>query len=311
MGAVGSDDDMRVKICDNSKCCTTKVLSNLLSGEWRAKKKETWDGSKLGNCSQILFDDKLSAIEVTLLKDGKRAGPEVTSMVLTGQVGSDKKKVSSFQCGSYRFSASDRQKRNTCTKQQDNSGPCLRSGTNCGTGTPTRTSTTTPTMAFKKLEVQMGAVSSDDDIRVKICDNSKCCTTKVLSNLLSGEWVAKKKETWDGGKLGNCSQILFSDRLTSIEASILKNGKRAGPEVVNMNITGQIGKDKKNIKVFKCGSYKLSTRDSQKSGFCQSTSNSPVRSPSLTSQSSYNVNKVTVQMGNDGTNDDVSLEASV
>merc|ERR1711910_33369 len=185
MGAVGSDDDMRVKICDSSKCCTTKVLSNLLSGEWRAKKKETWDGSKLGNCSQILFDDKLSAIEVTLLKDGKRAGPEVTSMVLTGQVGSDKKKVSSFQCGSYRFSASDRQKRNTCTKQQDNSGPCLRSGTNCGTGTPTRTSTPTPTMAFKKLEVQMGAVSSDDDIRVKICDNSKCCTTKVLSNLLS------------------------------------------------------------------------------------------------------------------------------
>merc|ERR1711899_562387 len=73
MGAVGSDDDIRIKICDSSKCCTTKVLSNLLSGEWRAKKKETRDGSKLGNCSQILFDDKLSAIEVTLLKDGKRA----------------------------------------------------------------------------------------------------------------------------------------------------------------------------------------------------------------------------------------------
>merc|ERR1711988_581093 len=121
MGAVGSDDDIRMKLCDRSKCCTTKVLSNLLSGEWVAKKKETWDGSKLGNCSQILFDDKLSTIEVSLLKDGKRAGPEVTSMVLTGQVGSDKKKVSSFQCGSYRFSASDRQKRNTCTKQQDNS----------------------------------------------------------------------------------------------------------------------------------------------------------------------------------------------
>ena len=54
MGAVGSDDDIRMKLCDLSKCCTTKVLSNLLSGEWRAKKKETWDGSKLGNCSQIL-----------------------------------------------------------------------------------------------------------------------------------------------------------------------------------------------------------------------------------------------------------------
>merc|ERR1711874_543581 len=62
------------------------------------------------------------------------------------------------------------------------------------------------TMVFKKIEVQMGAVGSDDDIRIKICDNSKCCTTKVLSNLLSGEWRAKKKETWDGSiTLGRCS----------------------------------------------------------------------------------------------------------
>ena len=152
----------------------------------------------------------------------------------------------------------------------------------------------------------MGAVGSDDDIRVKICDLSKCCTTKVLSNLLSGEWRAKKKETWDGSKLGNCSQILFDDKLSSIEASILKDGKRAGPEVVSINITGQIGSDKKNIKVYKCGSYKLSTRDNQKSGFCVSNS-SPSRSPSL---SSYSVSKISVQMGDDGTNDDVSLEAS-
>merc|ERR1711874_856376 len=160
------------------------------------------------------------------------------------------------------------------------------------------------TMVFKKIEVQMGAVGSDDDIRVKICDNSKCCTTKVLSNLLSGEWRAKKKETWDGSKLGNCSQILFDDKLSSIEASILKDGNRAGPEVVSINLTGQIGSDKKNIKVYKCGSYKLSTRDNQKSGFC--LSNSPARSPSLSS--SYSVSKITVQMGDDGTNDDVSLE---
>merc|ERR1719411_1174239 len=107
------------------------------------------------------------------------------------------------------------------------------------------------TMVFKKIEVQMGAVGSDDDIRIKICDNSRCCTTKVLSNLLSGEWRAKKKETWDGSKLGNCSQILFDDKLSSIEVSLLKDGKRAGPEVVSMNLTGQIGSDKKNIKLYK------------------------------------------------------------
>ena len=162
------------------------------------------------------------------------------------------------------------------------------------------------TMVFKKIEVQMGAVGSDDDIRIKICDNSKCCTTKVLSNLLSGEWRAKKKETWDGSKLGNCSQILFNDQLSSIEASILKDGKRAGPEVTSINITGQIGSDKKNIKVYKCGSYRLTARDKQKSGFCVSDTN-PSRSPSV---SRYSVNKIAVQMGDDGTNDDVSLEAS-
>merc|ERR1719400_717854 len=100
-------------------------------------------------------------------------------------------------------------------------------------------------MVFKKIEVQMGAVGSDDDIRVKICDNSKCCTTKVLSNLLSGEWRAKKKETWDGSKLGNCSQILFDDKLSRVEVSLLKDGKRAGPEVVSINITGQIGEPRR------------------------------------------------------------------
>ena len=311
MGAVSSDDDLRIKICDTSKCCTTKVLSNTFSGEWVAKKKETWDGRKLGNCSDILFDDKLSTIDVTLLKDGKRAGPEVTSIVLTGQIGSDKKKTQSYSCGSYRFSASDRQKTNFCSRTGSTPTVTTKRTTQRTTQrtTPKTKSSSSSSMVFKKIDVQMGAVSSDDDIRIKLCDNSKCCTTKVLSNLLSGEWVAKKKESWDGSKLGNCSQILFSDRLTAIEASILKDGKRAGPEVVHMNLTGQIGSDKKNIKVYRCGSYKLSSTDRQKSGFCQI--NNPARNPSLSSPTNYNVNKVTVQMGDDGTNDDVSLEVGL
>jgi len=270
-----------------------------------AKKKETWDGGKLGNCSQILFSDKLSTIEVSLLKDGKKAGPDVESIVVTGQVGSDKKKTQSFKCGRYRFSASDRQKSNFCSNSQTGSITTQRTTKRTTLRTTPKTISTASNLVFKKIDVQMGAVGSDDDIRVKICDNSKCCTTKVLSNLLSSEWVAKKKETWDGGKLGNCSQILFSE-LASIEASILKNGKKNGPEVVSMNLTAQIGKDKKNVKLYRCGGYKLSTRDNKKSGFC--LTNSPPSSPSLSRQSSYGVNKVTVQMGDDGTNDDVSLE---
>ena len=66
----------------------------MLSSEWKKNKKETWDGGKLGNCSDILFDDKLSSIEVSILKALSKKDPlEVTSMVLSAQVGSDKKKV--------------------------------------------------------------------------------------------------------------------------------------------------------------------------------------------------------------------------
>ena len=83
-----------VQICDNSKCCTTKELSNTFSSEWKAGKLETWDGGDLGNCSSILFDDKLATVEVSIVKElSKKDALEVTSMVLSAQVGSDKKNI--------------------------------------------------------------------------------------------------------------------------------------------------------------------------------------------------------------------------
>ena len=169
-------------------------------------------------------------------------------------------------------------------------------------------------LVFKKIEVQMGAVGSDDDIRIKICDGVLCCTTDKLSNLLTSEWVAKKKEKWDGGKLGNCSSVQFSDKLSSIGVIILKNGKKEGPEVANMNITAQIGKDKKKLTVFKCGSYKLSKTEKEKAGVCVDQNLKidkflPAPSVSVVApKTNFNVNMVSVQIGDDGTDDDVSLE---
>merc|ERR1711997_485917 len=169
-------------------------------------------------------------------------------------------------------------------------------------------------LIFKKIEIQVGAVGSDDDIRIKICSGSTCCSTDKLSNLLGREWVAKKKETWDGGKLGNCSRVQFSDKLSSIDVTLLKNGKKEGPQVVNMNITGQIGKDKKAVTVFKCGSYSLSKTEKQKSGVCldrniQTTTKS-LPAPSVAQKKSVNVNlnMISVQIGDDGTDNDVSLQ---
>ena len=100
----------------------------------------------------------------------------------------------------------------------------------------------TPNMIFKKVDVQMGAVGSDDDIRMKICDSSKCCTTKVLSHTFSSEWVKNKLETWDGSKLGNCSSILFDDKLTDIKVNILKaQSKKDSLEVTSLVLTAQAG----------------------------------------------------------------------
>ena len=175
-------------------------------------------------------------------------------------------------------------------------------------------------VVVKKIEVQMGAVGSDDDIRIKMCEGSKCCTTDKLSNILGSEWDAKKKEKWDGGKLGNCSDVSFSDNLPFLDATIIKKGKKdkEGPEVVNMNITGRIGKDKKNVVIFNCGIYKLSKTDRQKSGKCINPKYvAPVSKslppPSLSTVpivANYNINKISVQMGDDGTDDDVSLEVN-
>ena len=69
-------------------------MSNTFSSEWKAGKLETWDGGDLGNCSSILFDDKLATVEVSIVKElSKKDALEVTSMVLSAQVGSDKKNI--------------------------------------------------------------------------------------------------------------------------------------------------------------------------------------------------------------------------
>ena len=323
MGNVGSDDDMRIKICDKSKCCTTKVLSHLLKSEWVAKKKETWDGRDLGNCSSILFDENLSSIEVALLKDGKKNGPEVNSMKLTGQIGSDKKKTKAFNCGQYKFTAKDTIKSNFCTGDSSSSSNRATPTTSRTTTRSSSSSRSTPNMAFKKVVVQMGAVGSDDDMRLRICDTSKCCTTKKLSHLLGSEWVAKKKETWDGGDLGNCSSILFDQNLSSVEVAILKNGKKTAPEITSMEVTGQIGSDKKKTQVFKCGAYKFLKNDAQETNFCLKGSSSSAnrattttakpkittkRPSSSSSTPSIVFKKVVVQMGAVGSDDDMSLK---
>jgi len=322
MGAVGSDDDIRIKICDPSKCCTSKKLSHLLSSEWVAKKLETWDGSDLGNCSSILFDDKLSSVEVAILKAKKKEDAlEVTSMKLTAQVGSDKKNLQTFECGSYKFAKKDSTKSNFCLKSS------LKTTTKrpITTRKPATTkapslrgsSGSLPNLQIKKLNVQVGPVGTDEDVSMQICDSTKCCTTKVLSHTLSSEWVKNKLETWDGRKLGNCSDILFNSGASSLEVAVLKGIKKKQPlEITSIIVEASPTSDKKKIEKFKCGAYKFGGNDAKKVNFCLNentktsiqtrTTSRPITS--LADLENYKVNTVVVQMGDDGTNDDVSLE---
>merc|ERR1712106_389061 len=123
-------------------------------------------------------------------------------------------------------------------------------------------------MIFKKIDVQVGAVGSKDDVRIEICDSSKCCTTKELSYTFKSEWQANEKETWEGSDLGNCSDILFDNKLSNINVSILKELNKKDPlEVTSMLLTAQAGPD---IQMFKGESYSLTPTDKIKTNPCSS-----------------------------------------
>jgi len=318
MGAVGSDDDIRIKICDNSKCCTTKELSNTFSSEWKAGKLETWDGGDLGNCSSILFDDKLATVEVSIVKElSKKDALEVTSMVLSGQVGSDKKNIQKFKCGNYKFSNKDSIKSNFCSNEKTAPRTTKRPAAPATTKKPSRTQSSgnLPNLQIKKLIVQVGATGTDDDVTMQICDLAKCCTTSKLSHTLSSEWVKNKQETWDGRKLGNCSDILFKSDSTSLEVAVIKTIKKKQPlEITSIVLEATPTNDKKKIEKFKCGQFKFGATDTRKVTKCLSEkSNSLTRTTqkpaaSLADLENYKINNVVVQMGDDGTNDDISLE---
>ena len=72
-----------------------------------------------------------------------------------------------------------------------------------------------------------------------------------------------------------------------------------------------------NVSRFKCGQFKFGATDTRKVTKCLSEkSNSLTRTTqkpaaSLADLENYKINNVVVQMGDDGTNDDISLEVSV
>jgi len=324
----GTDDDMFIKICDGAKCCQTKQLRHLLGSEWVKNKTEVWDGGKLGNCSKILFESGSPDLDVTLLKEaGGKDDLKVTSVVLEGAPTTEKTNIFRFTCGSFIFAGSDtsatsktqrclsnkasssRPKSPSSRPKSPNSRPkspnSRPKSPNSRPSNPQRAPQKTADVKINKITVKMAPGNNDgtdDDVVMKICDPTKCCFTKELSHFLSSEWVKNKTEVWDGNKLGNCSNILFENG-PSLTATILKPGKD-DLRVSSIILEGGPVTSKTNTLRFTCGEFKLSSKDTSKSGTCL---NNVKPTPAFTPEN-VKITKFLVQIGDEGTNDDVKMK---
>jgi len=270
VGPDGTDDDVTMKICDTSKCCTTKTLSHTLSSEWVKDKLETWDGRKLGNCSEILFDSEVRQLEVTVNKATKKKDSlDITSVALEGAPTSDKKKIKKFQCGSFKLGGTDSKKSSICP----GNGPKPTRGPSKISSVPIKISR--ENYKINNVIVQMGDDGTNDDVSMKICSaksNLKCCETGKLSGLLSDDWSKNDKETWKNKNLGGCKNILW-DACKGLDVTLTKE---AGKDSLKVNsITVELT-DKDNDKTvaverFLCGDFTLSTPTLSKQNSCKST----------------------------------------
>ena len=295
MGNIGNDDDIRVKVCHGTRCCTTDILYYLFGGEWVGGSNETWTDDKLGSCRERTFEKKAKKLVVNILKDGSQDPLNISRLTLRGSIGSE---VITFRCGNLQMKAGERKKSKTCLEEK----LLKQLGGN--------RKSAIPRLTFNKINVEMGDIGSDDDLRVKICENNssksqsgkgKCCSTKVLSHFFSSEWVSNRNETWSGGKLGNCSEILFNENAFNLYVTLVKDGSEVGPAISNLILEGYIGSNNTDLRSFHCGAFNLDSQ-SQQSKSCV---NEVVFREY--SQKKMLLDRVIVQMGEDGTDDDVSL----
>merc|ERR1712002_706835 len=265
VGPDGTDDDVTMKICDKSKCCTTKTLSHTLSSEWVKNKQETWDGRKLGNCSDILFESGASQLDVTVNKGTKKKDAlDITSVTLEGSPASDKKQIKKFQCGSFKFGGTDSLKTSKCQ----------------GAGqTPTRAPSKVKDIPIQisrenykinNVIVQMGDDVTNDDVSMKICyaeSNTKCCDTGKLSGLLSDDWSKNDKETWKNKDLGPCKTKPFN-ACRGFDVAVKKKSGKDSLKVKDITLELVDTKDAKTTQKFVCSNYNVGATDTVKRNTC-------------------------------------------
>merc|ERR1711981_1555965 len=178
----------------------------------------------------------------------------------------------------------------------------------------------TPTKEQKidKMIVNMGSDGTKDDVKMKICSdgNAVCCTSGKLSNLLSREWVENKQEIWEAGDFGKCKKDVFKIS-TSPRLILIKNGKDS-MSVKSVDFVMKNPQNNKETTTYKCNGFSVTDDCTKKPnkectkdlGLClKSNSGSGTRPNTRTTPiKELKFEKMVVNMGSDGTRDDVHVK---
>merc|ERR1712233_220936 len=104
IGAQGTDDDVRIKVCadDKKTCCTTPPLKKTFSDDWSSNDLEQWGPDYFGPCKGKKFLVR-RGLDVTIEKDGKSALAVTSLFIEADGVTSDPKLRSPerFDCGRF------------------------------------------------------------------------------------------------------------------------------------------------------------------------------------------------------------------
>merc|ERR1712098_863557 len=162
-------------------------------------------------------------------------------------------------------------------------GPCLRSGKNCG-----------ETVTINSFEVEIGSDGSSDPVTARICsdtgDVDVCCETPKLSKPGSNNW-SRGKETWPTITLGNCNGEKFPTEArttvtnlneATLELTLNKKGRdNMQIQEFYINTQNQNGVSRR----FKCGRFAVDKERVTKECYAQyPKSSATTRRPGATTR---------------------------
>merc|ERR1712107_583827 len=102
---------------------------------------------------------------------------------------------------------------------------------------------------IKEIVVKIGEKGTNDDVTVEFCpdtDTKQCCTTPVLSSLLSDDWSSKDTETWKAKKFGNCKDKVYKIKKEML-VTVSKSGTKDRLLVDLIDVYFKIASDANNV----------------------------------------------------------------